>query len=39
MLQGSPHVNKDATSIIVFILFIKKQSQLLVTKTNKYFNK
>lgn len=39
MLQGSLHVNKDVTSIIIFILFIKKQSQLLVTQTNKYFNK
>jgi hypothetical protein len=35
VLQEAPHVNNDATSITIFILFITEEIQRLVTKTNK----
>jgi len=35
-IQGTSHVNKDSTSIAVFLLFFMELIKLLVAETKKY---
>jgi hypothetical protein len=37
-IQEVPHMKKDSTPFIVFLLFCMEVIQLLVAETNKYYN-